>query len=51
MRPVPAPAPWSRSESHRPRPRFIEEHYADEKGELNFEDELALGFTFSYPTV
>lgn len=29
--------------------RFIYDQYADEDGNLQLEEEIALGFTFSYP--
>ena len=29
--------------------RFIEDHYGDEDGNVDLEENLPLGFTFSYP--
>lgn len=29
--------------------RFIEDHYGDEDGNVNLDEPLSLGFTFSYP--
>lgn len=29
--------------------RFIQDHYGDEDGNVDLEEDLSLGFTFSYP--